>query len=164
MSRIIGLAQDVYREWHQKHPTQSLTVPYEFPSKMVSAGTALKIIYASSKWEPRVYLYEHDFDTHPDVLVAPGAVPSAVRSNPAVDTKDLLNIRSFKEKLALPILATVQELTYHDGNKEVITTFGDRQPVLCSTLDKRTLVILDEPHVICISGGEMVVTERGIVN
>jgi hypothetical protein len=161
LSRRLGLAKSLYREWHQKDPTEAVEATFDFPEEVVVVGKAQRVVYASDKWEKEIYLYEHDFDSHPEVYMV---AKKGVKHGDAVNTKHLLGVKSFKEALPLPILATTQELTFLDGSKPNRTVFGRRQPLLCSTLDKRTLVIFDFPRVIFIRGGSMRVTERGIVN
>lgn len=162
MSRTLEQAQDLYREWHQKHPREVVETTFDFPEQVTVLGQAVQIIYASSKWETKAYLYEHDFTSRPDVY-GPASGHRRSKGGQAVDTKSLLGVSTFAEPLPLPILATAQRLTYHDGSREVTTDFGGREPLLCSSLDKRTLVIFDEPRPLLIRGGQMVVTERGIV-
>ena len=150
-------AEDLYREWHQKHPREVVETTFDFPEQVAVVGNAVQIIYASAKWETKAFLYEHDFTSRPEVY-AP-----VEGSRGTLDTKSLLGVDSFTEPLPLPILATAQRLTYHDGSREITTDFGGREPLLCSSLDKRTLVIFDETCLFFVRGGQMVVTERGIV-
>lgn len=187
MSRRLGRVSDVYREWHQKEPdfSKSVETTFDFPEKVSVIGTAFRIIYSSDKWEPKPYLYDHYFGTYSEKGFEPydldgnfnphehgwkpeasvyGVAEKGAKVGEKIETQRLLGVQSFAEQLPLPILATVQSLTCHDGSKAQRTVFGGRQPLLCSTLDKRTLVIFDFPSVILINGGTMRVTERGIVH
>lgn len=165
MSDALSKAKKNYTRWHQKNPKEVVEATYDFPETVVDVGRAVRIIYSSDKWEKDGdnHLYEHKFDSRPSVYTE---AKGGVRTNPGaieVPTKRLLSVDSFRQQLALPVLATVVELVYHDGSKERETSFGNRQPLLCAALDMRTLVIFDIPRPFFIKGGEMTVTERGIV-
>jgi hypothetical protein len=157
-------AVENHEMWHQKEVEGAYRKNVSFPSKMVCIGYATEIVYVSDKWEPHAdfYDYIHDFDSTPPVFA------DARRHNGSDQSKttDLIGVRSVsdKAKLALPILARVAQFTIadHDGKNHQLRF--DFPPLMLCSPDKEGLIILsDEMGPIVVRGGQMEITERGIV-
>lgn len=161
-------AEDAWRMWHQKEPRELVEATYDFPEELQPVGKAKRILYSSDKWEEDgdFYTYFHDFDSHPTVY-APSRSAWAKRANGArakpLDVARALNVNHVDDPQQLPLLAKTLELiiTDVDGKKQSRKFRGETP--LCCTSDLKTLVILASDGPIIIRGGQMVVTERGIV-
>lgn len=159
-----GTAVENHEMWHQKDVETAYSKNVSFPSKMVCIGKAEQIVYLSSKWEDHAdfYSYIHHFDTHPEVYADPrhfdGVSPRS--------TSRLMGTKSVgaRDKLAVPILARVAEFSYVDlDDVERILRFDFPPLMLCSP-DKEGLIILsDAMGPLVVRGGQMEITERGIV-
>jgi hypothetical protein len=173
MTRHLRQAEDHFRLWHQKDPREIFEVDYDFPDYVHCIGRAEDILYASDKWETdgNFFDYIHDFSTLPFVYACEGSfdLPSVGRPK-RVDR--LLQAPNLHEEFSLPILAQVRELVIcpagSSGSRSKAVRRRkiqfDQLPLLCCSPDLRTLVIFsDERGPIFIRGGEMVVTEHGIV-
>lgn len=162
-------AEDAWRMWHQKEPREVVEATYDFPEEVVPVGKAQRILYSSDKWEEDgdFYTYYHDFDSHPTVY-APSTSTWAKRANGSPRAKPLdvartLKMKHVDDELQLPLLAKTLELIIvdNDGDKQSRKFRGETP--LCCTADLKTLVILASDGPIIVRGGQMVVTERGIV-
>lgn len=145
-----------YEMWHQKNVDAAFEQEIDFPEGLACVGRAETIYYESDKWEKdgHFVLYVHEFDSGPFVYFGEGE---------DVSTKHLLGVRNLRGELALPVLAFVTSLTYARDNKPHKTLNFKDPPTLVCTADRKTLVIFSkEKGPIFISGGKMVVTERGI--
>lgn len=173
MSRHLSKAEDHFRLWHQKEPRQIFEVDYDFPDYVHCVGRAEDILYASDKWEEdgNFFDYIHDFDSLPFVYACEGSFDLPVKGQPK-SVKKLLQAPSLDGEFSLPILAQVRELVIcpvaakgprtNPMNRRMLAF--DQLPLLCCSPDLKTLIIFSEERgPIFIRGGEMVVTERGIV-
>ncbi len=167
MNDKVQRAAATYRMWHQKHPDAVDEQDYHFPERISPIGFADAIIYKSDKWEDDgdFYEYHHEFDSHPEVFMEGDVAPFP--ASRAVSTARLLRVPDVRASTStsMPLLATVQTLVIapFDGGPKHNLHFRNPPP-LCCTTDKKTLVILsDTMGPIIISGGKMVITERGIV-
>jgi hypothetical protein len=158
--------------WHQKEPREIVEATYDFPDEVVPVGEAQRILYSSDKWEEDgdFYTYYHDFDSHPTVY-APSKSTWAKRANKGargtkakpLDVARTLKMAHVDDELQLPLLAKTLELIVVDvDGKKQSRKFRGETP-LCCTSDLKTLVILANDGPIIVRGGQMVVTERGIV-
>lgn len=163
-------AEEAWRMWHQKEPREVLPATYDFPEEVVPVGKAQRILYSSDKWEEDgdFYTYFHDFDSHPTVYAPARSAWAKTRANKSKQTKPLDVARTLKvphvdSEIQLPLLAKTLELIIVgvDG-KKASRKFRGETP-LCCTSDLKTLLILASDGPIIIRGGQMVVTERGIV-
>jgi hypothetical protein len=150
--------------WHQKKVEAVYQQNVPFPLKMACAGHAIEIVYLSDKWEEHAdfYSYVHHFDTGPEVFVD----AAMVEGGDVVATARLLGVKSVgaSDKLATPILGRVAEFTFrlHDGNPHALV-FGFPPLMVCAP-DREGLVILStDLGPIVVRGGQMEITERGIV-
>lgn len=157
-------AVEAHEMWHQKHVEAAYTKDVPFPTKMVCVGHADEIVYLSDKWEKHAdfYSYIHRFYSHPEVYASAehfdGARPRS--------TAKLLGVRSAgaRDKLATPILARVAEFSYtaHDGTPHVMRF--DFPPLMLCSPDKEGLIIAsDKTGPIVVRGGQMEITEHGII-
>lgn len=173
MSRRLQKAEDHFRLWHQKNPRQIFEIDYDFPEYVDCIGRADAILYASDKWERDgdFFDYIHDFSSLPFVYACEGAFDLPPYGRPK-SVKQLLRATDLDEEFALPILAGVRQLVVCPVNEEgprsnpaqkQYIDFRD-PPMLCCSPDLKTLVIFSEERgPIFVRGGQMVVTERGIV-
>lgn len=150
--------------WHQKEVETAYTKSVPFPSKMVCIGHAEEIVYLSDKWEDHAdfYSYIHTFDSHPEVY-ADERVFHGVK---AKSTAKLLGVRGTgsRDKLATPILARVAEFTYVDNEGETHIMRFDFPPLMLCSPDTEGLIIAsDKMGPIVVRGGQMEITERGII-
>ncbi len=157
----LSKAEQVWTMWHQKdEPRQLVEAEWDFPDFVFHAGQADTIVYSSDKWEDDgdFHDYVHDFDSRPSVYAyaGDGNERSVAR---------LLGVRDLSGDMPLTVLAIVKEFIYTPlGHPRQCVRFAD-PPLLCTTNDKKTLVILSEERgAIFVRGGTMHVTERGIVN
>ena len=157
-------AVENHEMWHQKEVEGAYRKDVSFPKDMVCVGFATEIIYVSDKWEPHAdfYDYIHDFDSEPPVFADARKYDGKERGK----TADLIGVNSVsdKAKLALPILARVAQFTIkgHDGKRHAMRF--DFPPLMLCSPDKEGLIILsDEMGPIVVRGGQMEITERGIV-
>lgn len=163
-------AEDAWRMWHQKEPREVVEATYDFPEEVVPVGKAQRILYSSDKWEEDgdFYTYFHDFDSHPTVYAPSKSAWAKKRANKGTRAKPLdvahtLKMAHVDDELQLPLLAKTLELIIVDAEgKKQSRKFKGETP-LCCTSDLKTLVVLASDGPIIIRGGQMVVTERGIV-
>lgn len=145
-----------YALWHQKDVDKIVEYgDLVLPETLEPIGKAHRVLYDSDKWyeDGRWQLYEHFFGTPTVYVGAEGG---------SVCTKRFLKLPSLDVEVAWAPLAETVELDVRERGKQKLSSlrFSER-PLLCA-VDLRTIVILANP-VIFIRGGEMVVTERGIV-
>ena len=164
----IDSAAKIWRMWHQKEPRKILSETYTFPKTAFEIGKADRILYSSDKWEDDgdFYTYYHDFDSHPEVYTtarSPLAEGLSRRNVDKIDVPATLGMEDVNSRMAFPILAKTMELKFTDleGKKHSKKIKG--RPWLCCAHDSRTIVILAKEAPIIIAGGQMVITERGIV-
>jgi hypothetical protein len=153
-------SEDAWRMWHQKEPRELLQQKYELPKKVYAVGEADRIYYSSDKWEEDgdFYTYYHDFESRPTVYIP----QKNGRGKDYLDVVETLEMEHINDSVRLPLLAKTLELIVDvDGEKES-RKFRGNTP-LCCTSDLKTLVVFAGDGPIIIRGGEMVVTERGIV-
>jgi hypothetical protein len=161
-------AEDAWRMWHQKEPREMVETTYDFPEEVVPVGKAQRILYSSDKWEEDgdFYTYFHDFDSHPMVYAPSTSSWAKKRENRGsrpLDVARTLKMEHVDDELQLPLLAKTLELIIVDGEgKKQSRKFRGQTP-LCCTSDLKTLLVLASDGPIIIRGGQMVVTERGIV-
>lgn len=167
MNGKLQRAASTYRMWHQKHPDRVDATDYHFPDRICPVGFADAIVYESDKWEADgdFYDYHHEFDSDPEVFMEGDVAPFA--PSRTVSTARLLRTPDVRDTstTSMPLLATVKTLVIKpfDGGPKHNLNFRNPPP-LCCTTDKKTLVILSETMgPIIISGGRMVITDRGIV-
>lgn len=150
--------------WHQKEVDTAYTKNVPFPSNMVCIGHAEEIVYLSDKWEDHAnfYTYVHTFDSHPEVYADARNFHGAKTKS----TSKLLGVRGTgaNDKLATPILARVSEFTYvdHDGKSHVMR-FDFPPLMLCSPDTEGLIIASDVVGPLVVRGGQMEITERGIV-
>jgi hypothetical protein len=176
VSRRLRQAEDHFRLWHQKDPRELFEIDYDFPEHVYCVGRADAILYASDKWERDgdFFDYIHDFSSLPYVYACDGAFNLPAHGRKSV--KQLLRATDLDGEFALPILAGVRQLVVCPldeegprnarGNPSARKQYLDFEdpPLLCCSPDLKTLVIFSEERgPIFIRGGQMVVTERGIV-
>jgi len=161
-------AAKIWRMWHQKEPREVIPTTYDFPKTVFSVGTADRILYSSDKWEDDgdFYTYYHDFESHPSIYTtsaSPLAHKDTRRNSDVVNVYEALGMERKDSQVTLPLLAKTLELKYigPDGKKKSYKFKG--KPPMCCAYDLKTLVILAEDAPIIIQGGNMVITERGIV-
>jgi hypothetical protein len=151
--------------WHQKNPKELKELSVDWPEHVYCCGKAEQILYKSDKWEKDgdFYTYDHVFDTRPDVYCSDKSILSEFIKGRAKKVTSLLGIKSLDTPVAAPALAKTVELTISlsDGTGQTISFSS--YPLLCCTLDKKTLIICAKNDVLFIRGGKMHVTERGIV-
>lgn len=157
-------AVENHEMWHQKHVETAYTKDVSFPPKMVCIGHAQEIVYLSDKWERHAdfYSYVHHFDSHPEVYADPRRF-DGVRPK---STAKLLGVKSVgaKDRLATPILARVAEFTYVDNEGTSHVVRFDFPPLMLCSPDKEGLLIVSEQiGPVVVRGGQMEITEHGIV-
>lgn len=155
---------DNHEMWHQKSVQTAYKKNVPFPSKMVCIGFAEEIVYLSSKWEDHddFFSYIHHFDTHPEVY-ADSRYFDGIRPR---STARLLSVKSAgpKDKLATPILARVAEFSYVDHDEQKHVMRFDFPPTMLCSPDKEGLIIAsDGTGPLVVRGGQMEITEGGIV-
>lgn len=166
LTGTMNRAIDAYRMWHQKDASNLKETKIDWPSTVFACGRANRIIYNSDKWENKnnYFLYEHFFDTRPYVYAAPDALTFGEFATGAKrSVRRLLKVRDLEnDPVVAPVLAQTIELifTTNDGTPCKVNLLNN--PTLCCTLDKKTLIICAKKDLVFISGGKMVVTERGI--
>ena len=157
-------AVDNHEMWHQKRVETAYKKNVSFSPKMVCIGRAEEIVYLSAKWEEHAdfFSYVHYFDTHPEVYADPRHF-DGVRPR---STAALLSVKRAgpKDRLATPILARVAEFTYVDNDGATQVMRFDFPPTMLCSPDKEGLIILSEGMgPLIVRGGQMEITERGIV-
>jgi hypothetical protein len=150
-------AQKLFRMWHQKHPDEVVDMTFAFPPVVSCIGHAREIMYHSDKWEDDgdFYPYQHTFDSRPLAFLRDGAGKEK-------STRTLLGVQDLNGTWAMPLLAYVEALIVDDGQQEHTIRFSD-YPVMTCSPDRQTVVILNRGMPVFVRGGEMTVTERGIV-
>jgi len=167
-NRLILNGVDAYQEWHSKDPTKLTTIKTRLPDTVYQLGRAEMIAYRSGKWHDgnKTDDWEHHFDSRPFIYHEDGegrskSVSSMIRKSNPSDFDDVDNPKN------LPVLVDLGkciELTFTVSGGEVHKiTLGRSFPKMCCTTDKKTLVILHKDGPIFIKGGQMRITERGIV-
>lgn len=177
--QLVKRAEGIYRLWTEKDPddssiwserTQEFSVDWD-KLRLSRVGGGGDILYTSDKWEKPGVLerYHHPFDSGPSVYasldeVGDGSV-GAGDEGVHIGITRLLGISSLKGPVVLTLIAAVNELVIQqDHGPNVTWRFPREPPALCSTLDKKGLVILSQDRgPIFIRGGRMRVTARGIV-
>jgi hypothetical protein len=156
MSDKVKKAEKVYKEWHQKDPKRVTKKTRSLSEKMFKVGKAKEILYSSAKWEAKNHSYVH------------GPMSSFVYCEYAFgDEKASHNTSSLIgsiETVPLTHLGEVLEFTIelNDGTEHTFALSG--KPMLCSTVDKKAIVILDRGGIIVARGGTMRVDSRGIID
>lgn len=142
--------KELYEMWHKRASDKESRQKNTIPKMVPTLGTAKYIIYHSDKWGDSED-YIHDFDSGPKIYHKSGK-----------------GFKVSQEKLlggdtTLVKLGEVIELGYlpEGEDEEVMFPIGGR-PVLCSTTDKKGLVIMTSSPII-IRGSAMEVQSVGIV-
>jgi len=150
--------------WHDREPDKvsrrSCTALNA--TKFHAVAKAVNIIYDSDKWNEKgkeKHLYDHDFDSRPTVYEPCSCAAGTCRS---VSRDKLLGSGHQKGTCVLTELGTAVELTLDDGETSGTQPFA-KKTYLYSTPDLKALVIPYGSKVYVIRGGQMRVTERGIV-
>lgn len=156
MSDKVKKAEKVYKEWHQKNPRRVTKQKRTLPEKMCKVGTAKEILYRSAKWEDKNHDYIH------------GPMTSSVYCEYALGdeqaTHATATLIGSVSTVPLTHLGECLEFTIelNDGTEHTFALSG--KPMLCSTVDKKAIVILDRGGIIVARGGKMRVDSRGIIN
>jgi len=162
----LSRAEKNFRLWHDKEPDDVFEVrtrrlDEEFFSPV---GWAENIVYESGKWEEggKTFLYDHDFTSRPLVYV-PDSLSDGDVIGSRIKTTSLLSIRNKNAENAFALLGTVKELTMRDSGGRIVEIDVGREAYLCSTPDRKGLLVLSDDIVLIVRGGKMSVTSRGIV-
>lgn len=157
MSDRVNKAEKVYKEWHQKDPKRVTKKSRHVPDTMYKIGKAKEILYQSAKWEKKNFTYIH------------GPMTSTVYwekcledDDPEHATKTLVG--GSLDTIPLTHLGEVLEFTVEDNEGEEYSMPLSGKPMLCSTVDKKAIVILDSGGLIIARGGSMRVDSRGIID
>lgn len=173
-SQLVRKAMSIYTLWTEKPPDDSslwqdvVTVQNvdwdELDVRCVGYGN--DILYTSDKWEKPGVLekYHHPFGP----VTCPGVFCAAHdgEGGEPVSVAKLLGQRDLKT-VALTPLALCDELVVQVPDEPHMTwrfSSSDDPPAVCSSMDKKCLVILSKDKgPVFIRGGRMRVTARGIV-
>lgn len=155
--------------WHQRQPSSAYEKHVQFPKSLVCIGKAHEIIYISDKWEEHAdfFSYVHSFDSHPEVYGDANSFSDFPIGKPK-STAKLINVKDVNDsaKLAAPILARVAEFSLFlndDYDTPYVLRF-DFPPLMICSPDMEGLIILsDNKGPIVVKGGQMEITQRGIV-
>lgn len=161
----------IYKLWTEKEPDVSSmwrdpvtqrTVDWD-ELQFAQLGRAKDILYISDKWEADGVLerYHHPFDTLPAVYCATEDAEGKERPLAQLVGEPVSKAKA----LQLVLLAVVEELVVvREGKTNLTLRYKDDPPPLCSTRDKKGLVIITKDRgPIFVRGGQMTVTSRGIV-
>jgi hypothetical protein len=157
MTDKVKKAESVYKEWHQKDPRRVTKKKRNIPDTLFKIGKAKEILYESKKWEKKNFTYVH----------SPMTSTAFYEHCFEDDDKEVSTAKLMGGSLdSIPLthLGEVLEFTVelNDGEEYSMPLHG--KPMLCSTVDKKAIVILDSKGIIVCRGGTMRVDSRGIID
>lgn len=170
---VVARAKAIYKLWTEKEPDDSSLWEHEVEEQSVNwdeldvrcIGVGGDILYLSDKWEKPgvIERYHHPFDSGPRVYCA--AEDAGGDEGESVSVAQLLGVQSLKHMVGLVPIAICSELVVQrPGERHLTWRFSQGAATLCSTLDKKGLVIISQDKgPIFVRGGRMRVTARGIV-